>query len=246
MRLAPRRGRRWIWLASVSVLAVGAALAAWIVPHAAGPGDRGASLEALDDYGPVPDFALIERSGRAVSRGDLLGTVWVANFIYTECTETCPTQSLQIERLAAEFGGALDLRFVSITVDPNHDTPAVLQEYAQRHRADPDRWLFLTGDKRQIYCLAKEGFRLSVVDSEDPSPPACGRVGVERVVGTMRALLSAPPAYASHGSKGLIMHSARLVLIDRNAHVRAYHLATDADSMKRLSANLRTLLATAR
>jgi hypothetical protein len=59
----------------------------------------------------------------------------------------------------------------------------------------------------------------------------------------MRAWLSTAPALASHGSKGLVMHSARLVLIDRAAHVRAYHLAMDGDSLKRLSANLRRLLA---
>jgi protein SCO1/2/putative membrane protein len=64
------------------------------------------SLERLDDHGGVPDFSLTDRSGRPVTRADLLGRVWVANFIDTECTETCPVQSLQIQRLQAEFADA--------------------------------------------------------------------------------------------------------------------------------------------
>jgi cytochrome oxidase Cu insertion factor (SCO1/SenC/PrrC family) len=86
----------------------------------------------LGDYGEVPAFTLTERSGRPVSRGDLRGLVWVADFIYTGCTETCPAQSLQFARLQQEFAGAADLRLVSITVDPVHDTPEVLRRYAER------------------------------------------------------------------------------------------------------------------
>ena len=189
------------------------------------------ALEALGDYGEVPDFALTERSGRRVTRGDLLGTVWLANFIYTQCTETCPLQSARVARLQAAFAREADLRFVSITVDPEHDTPAVLARYAERYAADPTRWLFLTGDKRVIYHVAKDGFRLGVVDSSDPG----------RSAGLSRWLAPAP-AWASHGSQGLIMHSSRFVLVDRRAQVRAYHLPDDEASLARLQANLRELL----
>jgi hypothetical protein len=74
-----------------------------------------------------------------VTRDDLRGRVWVADFIYTECTETCPTQSLQFAQLQREFQDAADLRLVSITVDPVHDTPEVLRRYAERYGAT-DRW----------------------------------------------------------------------------------------------------------
>jgi cytochrome oxidase Cu insertion factor (SCO1/SenC/PrrC family) len=128
----------------------------------------------------------------------------------------------QLER---EFADARDLRFVSITVDPRHDTLEVLARYAERYRAD-DRWWFLVGDQHAIYCLAKDGFRLGVVDSSTSQPAPFGP----------RA------AWASHGSKGLIMHSARFVLVDRATRIRAYHLATDAASMQALRGNLRRLL----
>jgi len=188
-------------------------------------------LEQLGRYGEVPSFALTERSGRQVTTADLRGSVWIADFIYTECTETCPTQSLQLAQLQREFSGTPDLRLVSITVDPAHDTPAVLRAYAERYGAS-ERWWFLTGDKREIYCLAREGFRLGVTDPRSADVPDCSR----------SAWLAASVAWASHGSHGIVMHSARMVLVDRIGQIRAYHLATDRDSMTRLRANLRRLL----
>ena len=212
-----------------------------LVSFARGPGSGETTLEKLDVYATVPQFSLTERSGHPINRDDLQGKVWVANFIYTKCTETCPTQSLQLARLQDDFADARDLRFVSITVDPKNDTREVLTEYAGRYGADRERWLFLTGDKREIYCLAT-GLKLGVVDPSDPNPPACGAPAA-RAVGAVLALLQPPFAFATHGSEGLVMHSARLVLVDGAARVRAYHLATEKDSLNRLRPNLRALLA---
>lgn len=198
----------------------------------AGPWSRTeGALEKLDVYGRVPDFSLTERSGRQVTLADLRAKVWVANFIYTGCTETCPIQTAQLARVQTEFAGEEDLRLVSITVDPERDTPQVLARYAERYGAHPSRWLFLTGDKRAIYRLAKEGFNLGVVDPDDQ-------------VETSRPLpgFGPTPALAAHGSKGLVIHSARLVLVDRQARIRAYHLPNDEHSLERLRENVRRLL----
>jgi len=232
-----RRLRLWaVWV----LLVVGGGLAAW--PSLGGwlartfagstsPNQSQGVLEVLGTYGDVPDFALTDRSGRPVARADLLGKVWLANFIYTQCKETCPLQSAQVARLQAEFAAEASLRFVSITVDPERDTAAVLARYAERYGADPVRWLFLTGDKGTIYRLAKEGFRLGVVDPDDP----------DQAMGPLR-LLGPRSAWATHGSKGLVMHSSRLVLVDRQARIRAYHLPGDERSLDRLRQNVRLLL----
>jgi cytochrome oxidase Cu insertion factor (SCO1/SenC/PrrC family) len=116
-------------------------------------------LEHLGNFGLVPEFAFIERSGRLVTRTDLQGLVWIGNFFYTSCPDTCPLQSARMARLQGDLADARDVRLVSISVDPEHDTPAVLRDYAQRFGADAERWLFLTGDKAAIYHLAQQGFQ---------------------------------------------------------------------------------------
>ena len=219
----------WAILIGALVIAVGAGLATW---HrmAARQGLQERPLEGLQVFWEVPDFSLVERSGRTVTLADLRGKVWIASFVYTECKETCPLQTAHMAQLQRDLAGERDLRFVSITVDPKHDTPAVLSEYAKRYGADPDRWLFLTGDKRAIYRLAKEGFRLSVADPDDQAQ------------GVIPWPFGARPAYATHGSKGIVIHSSRLVLVDREARTRGYYDGTDPEAMKRLRRDVRTLL----
>lgn len=241
MSNAPLVRRRLVWGVAAMALATGVGIVAWsalgagvlpILGVRPSPSQTEGALEALGMYGEVPDFRLTERSGRPITRADLLGKVWIVNFIYTQCTETCPLQTAELARLQAEFQAEGDLRLVSITVDPERDTQAALSAYAERYRADPVRWLFLTGDKRAIYRFAKEGFRLGVVDPDDPGAQA----------GPLLRFLSPRPAWATHGSKGLIMHSARLVLVDRQARIRAYHLPNDDQSLERLRRNLKVLL----
>lgn len=240
MKDSGARRRLPVWGLALVLVSTAGGLAAWLWlgPSVSGisgrvrsPGTIGGALEKLEVYGDVPDFSLVERSGRRITRADLLGRVWIANFIYTQCTETCPLQSAKLARLQAEFVGEQDLRLVSISVDPERDTPAVLSRYAERYAADPVRWLFLTGDKRAIYRLATEGFRLGVVDPDDPA--RAGRVS---------RWLAPEPALATHGSKGLVMHSPRLVLVDRQARIRAYHRPDDEQSLDRLHQHVKILL----
>lgn len=198
-----------------------------------GPDGPGRALEKLEVYGEVPDFALVERSGRRVTRADLVGRVWITDFIYTDCTETCPLQSAHMARLQAEFTGVPDLRLVSISVDPEHDTPEVLAAYAARYRADPERWLFLTGPKDAIYRLAIEGFRLGVTEA--------GLLPGELPAGPGR-LFGPAPAWAHPQDRAPIMHSSRFVLMDRRARIRGYFQSTDPEALWRLRQGVRVLL----
>jgi protein SCO1/2 len=172
-------------------------------------------LEGLQAFGAVPEFSLIERDGRRITLADLKGKVWIANFIYTNCPDTCPIQSAQIREIQDDFKNEKDLRFVSITVDPTRDTPEVLSEYAKRFSADPTRWLFLTGEKEAIYKLAEGGFRLGAVEIPHDKRPESG---------------------ATH------THSPRFVLIDREARIRGYYVSTEPDAMDRLRRDLKVLL----
>ena len=106
---------------------------------------------------PVVDFQLVDASGAPFSSDQLKGHVWVASFFFANCPGFCLNLNQQVEKIVKEVADA-EVRFVSITVDPAHDTPAVLTEYAQKFHADPARWTFLTGDQATIERVALEKF----------------------------------------------------------------------------------------
>jgi protein SCO1/2 len=103
---------------------------------------------------PMPDFALLDQQGRTVRLSDFRGRVVAVDFIYTRCPlpEVCPRLSANFARLQRRFGGRVEL--LSITIDPQHDTPPVLSGYAKIWGADPEGWRFLTGDIREIERVA--------------------------------------------------------------------------------------------
>ncbi len=111
--------------------------------------------------GWLSEFQLTERSGQMVSSDDLLGKPYVVSFFYSTCPSICVQQNQMVRQLQEEFeaGG---VRFVSISVDPETDTPAAMQEYAARFGADADQWLFMTGDLTYIRRVGAEVFRLPV------------------------------------------------------------------------------------
>jgi protein SCO1/2 len=123
----------------------------------------------LEHIKMLPDFQLTERSGRPVGLSDLKGKVWLADFVYTTCEGPCPLISGHLAKLQKEALQNPNVRFVSITTDPGHDTPETLRSYAERFGASPDRWLFLTGEKTKVHELIRDGFMLAVV--EQPNEP---------------------------------------------------------------------------
>ncbi|HXZ44509.1 MAG TPA: SCO family protein [Syntrophobacteria bacterium] len=212
-------------------------------------------IEGLQVFGTLPDFSLTERSGRNVTLADLRGKVWIANFIYTHCTDTCPLQSARIAKLQDDFVSEWDLRFVSITVDPMRDTPKVLAQYAARFGADPERWLFLTGEKQAIYALAQQGFHLSVEAPEAPRmPDRMRRRPMDRAAKweettdrklwhLLSGLVEPVPAFAH--SDFLVppfLHSSWFVLVDRQARIRGYYQSDDEATLQRLRRDTKTLL----
>ena len=112
---------------------------------------------------PVGAFALTERSGATVTNETLRGKVWVASFVFTRCTGPCPQVTATVAKLQAELADQPDVRFVTFTVDPARDDPNELKKYAENYRADPARWLFLTGDEATIHKLLHERFKQSTV-----------------------------------------------------------------------------------
>ncbi|MGH7601820.1 MAG: SCO family protein [bacterium] len=126
-----------------------------------------AKQEPLPVLGTVPDFTLTEHSGQPFGLNDLRGNIWIADFIFTNCAGTCPimtTAMTEIQKTALTER-LDDVKLVSITVDPERDTPEVLQRFAAGYGALKDRWYFLTGEGAVIQQLANKGFLLSAATS---------------------------------------------------------------------------------
>jgi protein SCO1/2 len=120
---------------------------------------------------PLPAFSLTAVDARGethpLTRDALLGRPWVADFVYTRCAGPCPLLSGRLAALRAKLPAGFGL--LSFTVDPDHDSPAVLAEYAARYKAGPE-WLFVTGDKAAMTALIKEGFLLPVAEDAKAAP----------------------------------------------------------------------------
>jgi protein SCO1/2 len=112
----------------------------------------------LPVYSQIPEFTLVERSGRPFGLNDLREKVWVADFFFSTCPGPCPRMNARMGELQQALSGENDARLVSITVDPETDSSTVLADYANRFHALKDRWYFLTGEKSVIRHLAKDGF----------------------------------------------------------------------------------------
>jgi protein SCO1/2 len=122
--------------------------------------------EPLPVLGSVPHFSLTSQAGVPFNSDTLSGKVWVADFIFTNCTGPCPRMTSQMHKVQLAFPSAPDLKLVSISIDPNRDTPQVLAGYAAKFHADHSQWTFLTGPVSVIHNLSRNVFMLSDVDGK--------------------------------------------------------------------------------
>lgn len=146
--------------------------------------------------GQLPEYSLVDSSGQAFGSVDLAGQVYVTNFIFTRCTSICPLLTRAMGRLQQRYdeNGVEGLRLVSITVDPEYDTPGRLRQYAESHDADPGRWVFLTGDPERIRQVVEGGFKTAVGEAQ-----------------------------ATGGDLIDIAHSGKFVLVDGQGGIRGYY-----------------------
>lgn len=118
----------------------------------------------LPVYGKVPPFTLTSQDGKTFSSRQLEGAVWVADFMFTTCTGPCPRMSSEMHHVQEQTGTLNDVKLVSFTVDPQHDTPPVLAAYAKLFLAQQGRWFFLTGPAPALNHLDRDVFMLGNVD----------------------------------------------------------------------------------
>jgi protein SCO1/2 len=151
----------------------------------------------------LPAFALTDQAKRPFGTRELAGKVWVADFVFTACQEACPLLSQRMQELGRRTKHlGPDFHLVSISVDPERDTPERLAEYGARYGANPIRWSFLTGPVDAIQEAVTGGFKVGM-GKEAVTPDGGGPTFFE------------------------IFHGEHLVLVDRQLRVRGYFPATN-------------------
>jgi len=157
----PQRLSRTLWI-GVGLLIVILAVAA-VLSRVEPRRGRAAAPPVL---GQVADFSLTNQNGQTVTLANLRGHVWVADIIFTSCAGPCPRMTKQMQELQDGLPSGSEARLVTLTTDPNTDTPAVLKSYAARFGANPDRWIFLTGTKKEIAALAIGSLKLTAIEKK--------------------------------------------------------------------------------
>ncbi|MYA07924.1 MAG: SCO family protein [Holophagales bacterium] len=163
----------------------------------------------------LPDWRLVDQNGESFGSGDLAGEVYVASFLFTRCATVCPRLTASLRQLDRRYReeGVEGVRLVSFSVDPEHDTPERLRDYAGSRSLDLERWSLLTGAEREVRSIVVDGFALPMGERLDL---AGGLVDVA--------------------------HAARLALVDRDGGVRGYY-GSDAVGVDEVFHRTRQILA---
>lgn len=186
--LAPRPPRT-IWVGFLLFFAlIALAFLLWLLQAA-----RNFGVVPLRVIGPVAAFTLTNQEGQATSLAALTNHVWVADIIFTRCAGPCPRMTGQMRSLQALLPKTGAVRLVTLTTDPDFDSPTVLKKYGEHFGAEFNSWTFLTGTKAEIAALASDSLRLSAV----PVKPA-----------------------DRQNDADLFIHTTIFVLVDKHAQLR--------------------------
>lgn len=173
----------------------------------------GGLARPLDVLGEVPNFTLTNQFAQPLSLSNLLGQVWVADVIFTRCPMSCERMTQRMLALAKEVPKGAPVRFVSITADPERDSPPVLKAYAERHGIDQGRWHFLTGLKRDVYELSVNGMKFAVLENTNRVIP-----------------------------DDLFIHSEHFALVDKRGRIRGIFEGSEEEDRKQLPLAIKRLV----
>jgi protein SCO1/2 len=164
----------------------------------------------------LPDFTLTNQLGKIVSLADLHGKVWLADIVFTRCPGPCPRMTKQFAQLQSSLASEPSVRLVTLTSDPEFDTVEVLKQFADRFAANPERWSFLTGPKKDIYNLAgANGLLFSIQDTK-------------------------PEERTSEDD--LFIHSTVFILVDKAGRIRASYESDEPEAQEKILKDIRKLL----
>ena len=121
-------------------------------------------------YHSIADFAFINQVGDTIRKEDMVGKIYVADFFFTTCPTICPVMKKEMLRVYEQFKGDPNFRILSHSIDPSHDTQAVLKDYAEKLGVpDAATWNFLTGDQEKIFEIGQTSY-LTTTMADDMEP----------------------------------------------------------------------------
>jgi protein SCO1 len=174
---------------------------------------RQATRPELPVLAELPQFSLVDENGQKFTREDMLGRVWITDFVFTSCADACPRlqqkmKGLQDRLIPVEQGGGVSL--LSISVDPERDTPELLRQNAETYGARKGLWRYLTGDQKEVERTVVKGFHTAMAKMPGPTPESAFD----------------------------IMHGERLVLVDRAGRIRGFYDADEPDAVLKAARSL--------
>lgn len=172
------------------------------------------SMQGIGQGHTIRYFELKNQLGETITGRELDGKIYVADFFFTTCGGICPKMTKQMVRIQNEFKDNEKVMLVSHTVTPERDSVEVMKEYADKYKADPKKWLLLTGDKKEIYGLARRAYFIvkEAKEGEDD------------------------------GSGSDFIHTENFVLIDANKRIRGYYSGIRESSVDSLMNDIKQLL----
>lgn len=121
-----------------------------------------------DSLNNIPDFTCVDQNGKTFTKADVEGTVFVADFFYTECEGYCPVTTRHLSYVQNSLNSGIKFKILSFSLNPEHDSVPVLKSYADSYKANDTLWHFLQGDQDEIFDLGEHGF-FTIVKGGDGS-----------------------------------------------------------------------------
>lgn len=164
----------------------------------------------------IGEFKLVDEQSREITDEVIDGKVFVAEYFFTTCGSICPIMNQQMKRVQAAFDGNSRFEILSFTVDPENDSPEQLLQYAKGHNYRAGQWHFITGDKKDLYSLARTSFFVL-------KPAEAANLG---------------------DAGGDFIHTNNFVLVDQDRHIRGYYDGTNPSEVDQLILDIEKLLNT--
>jgi len=165
------------------------------------------SIQNVNKDHVIADFAFLNQLGDTITKQDVQGSIFVTDFFFTTCGGICPKMTHQLTRVQQEFADDPNFLILSHTVNPSIDTVEVMLKYAERFDANPEKWWFLTGTKKDLYLMARKSY-LVVPDEADPN--------------------------FDHGGESDFVHTENFALIDPDGRIRGMYDGTNPEEVNEL------------